>query len=89
MQEDYATIDEVRRGVYDATTKIFRGDRNNLSDQTTLKDLNADSLDIVELIMEWEKTFKISIPDDDAKKIVTLGEAVNYIWNTKNPGEKK
>ncbi|MBD5371305.1 MAG: acyl carrier protein [Bacteroides sp.] len=43
------------------------------------KDLGADSLDTVELIMEFEKEFGISIPDEDAEKIVTVGDAVNYI----------
>ena len=42
-------------------------------------DLGADSLDTVELIMEFEKEFGISIPDEDAEKIGTVGEAVAYI----------
>ena len=42
-------------------------------------DLGADSLDTVELIMEFEKEFGISIPDDQAEKIVTVGDAVAYI----------
>ncbi len=42
-------------------------------------DLGADSLDTVELIMEFEKEFGISIPDDQAEKISTVGDAVSYI----------
>ena len=42
-------------------------------------DLGADSLDTVELIMEFEKEFNIAIPDDQAEKIVTGGDAVSYI----------
>lgn len=42
-------------------------------------DLGADSLDTVELIMDLEKEFDITIPDEDAEKIVTVGDAVNYI----------
>jgi len=42
-------------------------------------DLGADSLDTVELIMEFEKEFNIAIPDDQAEKIGTVGEAVKYI----------
>ena len=42
-------------------------------------DLGADSLDTVELIMEFEKEFGISIPDDQAEKITTVGDAVAYI----------
>lgn len=43
------------------------------------KDLGADSLDTVELIMEFEKEFGIQIPDEDAEKIATVGDAINYI----------
>jgi len=42
-------------------------------------DLGADSLDTVELIMEFEKEFNIAIPDDQAEKISTVGDAVSYI----------
>ena len=42
-------------------------------------DLGADSLDTVELIMEFEKDFDLSIPDEDAEIIATVGDAVNYI----------
>ncbi|MCB9285516.1 MAG: acyl carrier protein [Lewinellaceae bacterium] len=42
-------------------------------------DLGADSLDTVELIMEFEKEFDISIPDEDAEKIQTVGDAMNYL----------
>ena len=42
-------------------------------------DLGADSLDTVELIMEFEKEFNISIPDEAAEKIVTVGDAVSYL----------
>ena len=42
-------------------------------------DLGADSLDTVELIMEFEKEFDIQIPDDQAEKIATVGDAVSYI----------
>ena len=47
-------------------------------------DLGADSLDTVELIMEFEKEFNIAIPDDQAEKIATVGDATTYIEaNTK------
>lgn len=42
-------------------------------------DLNADSLDTVELIMEFEKEFNITIPDEDTQKIATVGDAIAYI----------
>ena len=43
------------------------------------EDLNADSLDLVEMIMEMEDKFGVKIPDEEAEKIVTVGNAVDYI----------
>ncbi len=44
-----------------------------------INDLGADSLDTVELVMEFEKAFSIQIPDEDAEKISTVGDAVTYL----------
>jgi len=44
-------------------------------------DLGADSLDTVELIMEFEKEFDVSIPDDQAENIATVGQAIDYLTN--------
>jgi len=52
-----------------------------------INDLNADSLDTVELVMEFEDEFDMSIPDEEAEKIQTVGAAVDYIvkvMNSKN-----
>jgi len=46
-------------------------------------DLGADSLDTVELIMEFEKEFDTTIPDEDAEKIATVGDAIDYITSKK------
>lgn len=48
-------------------------------DASFTSDLGADSLDTVELIMEFEKEFDIQIPDDQAEKITTVGHAIKYI----------
>ncbi|MDI6400450.1 acyl carrier protein [Balneolaceae bacterium ANBcel3] len=48
-------------------------------DANFTNDLGADSLDTVELIMEFEKEFDISIPDEDAENIATVGDAINYL----------
>jgi acyl carrier protein len=48
-------------------------------DATFIDDLGADSLDIVELVMALEESFGISIPDEDAENIKTVGDAVSYI----------
>ena len=44
-----------------------------------INDLNADSLDIVELVMELEDSFEMQIPDEEAEKIKTVGQAIDYI----------
>ena len=55
------------------------------SDASFTNDLGADSLDTVELIMEFEKEFDLTIPDEDAEKIATVGDAVTYL--TANSGK--
>ena len=50
-----------------------------VADANSTNDLGADSLDTVELIMEFEKDFDLSIPDEDAESIATVGDAVKYI----------
>ncbi len=54
-------------------------DEEDITMDTTFEELNADSLDIVELIMSLEEEFDIEIPDEDAEKIKTIGNAVDYI----------
>jgi acyl carrier protein len=55
-------------------------DENEVTPQASFtNDLGADSLDTVELIMEFEKEFNIAIPDDQAEKIGTVGDAISYI----------
>jgi len=50
-------------------------------DTSFINDLNADSLDTVELVMEFEDEFDMSIPDEEAEKIQTVGAAIDYIVN--------
>ncbi|MEM1209923.1 MAG: acyl carrier protein [Planctomycetota bacterium] len=50
-------------------------------DTNFVNDLNADSLDVVELVMEFEDEFETSIPDEEAEKILTVGQAIDYIKN--------
>ncbi len=59
-------------------------DEENVKEEATfVDDLSADSLDIVELVMNIEEEFEIEIPDEDAEKIVTVGDVVNYIKERK------
>ncbi len=53
-------------------------------DASFTEDLNADSLDLVEMIMSLEEQFKLQISDEDAEKITTVGEAVDYIYEHVN-----
>ena len=55
-------------------------EREKLTDSASfMEDLGADSLDTVELVMAFEKEFDIDIPDEDAEKLRTVGDAMNYL----------
>ena len=61
------------------TDKIGIPESEITTDASFVKDLGIDSLDYAELVMEFEQTFDIKIPDDDADKFQTIGQAVDYI----------
>src|SRR5205807_348504 len=66
--------------VRDIIEKELGVEREKLTDEASfIEDLGADSLDIVELVMEFEKEFNIDIPDEDAEKLRTVGDAVGYL----------
>ena len=58
-------------------------DEVEVTQETSFEQLNADSLDIVELIMALEEAFDLDIPDEEAEKIRTVGDAVSYIKDNK------
>ena len=69
--------------VKDIIEKELGVEREKLTNAASfIEDLGADSLDIVELVMEFEKEFNIDIPDEDAEKLRTVGDAIAYL-NTK------
>ena len=72
-----STIEE---GVIAIVAEELSVEKDKIRRETTfIQDLGADSLDIVELIMALEEEFDISIPDDVAEKITTVGEAIDHI----------
>ncbi|MBW8001895.1 MAG: acyl carrier protein [Planctomycetes bacterium] len=66
--------------VIDIISEQMGADKTDISRETSfINDLNADSLDTVELVMEFEDEFDLSIPDEEAEKIQTVGAAVDYV----------
>ena len=75
-----ATVAEIEEKVTQIVSEQLSVDKSELSRETSfVNDLNADSLDTVELVMELEDEFNLSIPDEDAEKLKTVGEAIDYI----------
>ena len=71
---------EIQEKVITIVAEQMGVDKGEISRETSfVNDLNADSLDTVELVMEFEDEFETSIPDDEAEKIDTVGKAVDYI----------
>ncbi|GAW28406.1 acyl carrier protein [Carboxydocella sp. JDF658] len=75
---------EAMASVFDRVKKIIVEQLGVEEEEVTMEaafidDLGADSLDIVELVMAFEEEFGLEIPDEDAEKIRTVGDAVNYI----------
>jgi len=71
-----ALIDDVKEVVVEQLSV----DADEVKEESKfVEDLGADSLDVVELVMALEEKFDIEIPDDDAEKIATVGDAVKYI----------
>ncbi len=72
--------DEIEEKVIEIVSEQMGVDKSEITRETSfVNDLNADSLDTVELVMEFEDEFELSIPDEDAEKIQTVGQAIDYI----------
>ena len=72
--------DDIESRVISIVADQLGVDKAEISRETSfVNDLNADSLDTVELVMEFEDEFDMSIPDEQAEKIQTVGEAIDYI----------
>ena len=71
---------EIQEKVSQIVSEQMGIDKSELTPETSfVDDLNADSLDTVELVMEFEDEFEMSIPDEEAEKIRTIGQAIDYI----------
>ncbi|MBR4440539.1 MAG: acyl carrier protein [Bacteroidales bacterium] len=74
--------EDIKKKVKEIIVEKLGVDEAEVTDEASFtNDLGADSLDTVELIMQFEKEFNISIPDDQAEKIATVGQAIEYIEN--------
>jgi acyl carrier protein len=76
------SLDEkvVEEKIIEIISEQMGADKTEITRETSfINDLNADSLDTVELVMEFEDEFDMSIPDEEAEKIQTVGAAVDYI----------
>jgi acyl carrier protein len=72
----------IEKRVIEIISEQMGADKNDITRETSfINDLNADSLDTVELVMEFEDEFDMSIPDEEAEKIQTVGAAVDHIVN--------
>lgn len=73
-------ISVIESKVVEIVSEQMGVDKSEVSRETSfINDLNADSLDTVELVMEFEDEFDMSIPDEEAEKIQTVGAAIDYI----------
>jgi acyl carrier protein len=80
MENAVMTPQEIEDKVFTIVSEQMAINKAEITRETSfVNDLNADSLDIVELVMEFEDNFEMSIPDEEAEKIRTVGQAIDYI----------
>ncbi len=78
-------MEETETKVIEIVSEQMGVDKSEITRETHfINDLNADSLDTVELVMEFEDEFELSIPDEEAEKIQTVGQAIDYIKEHSN-----
>ena len=77
--------EEIFTKIRDILADNFEVDKEKITDETNFtSDLDADSIDLVEFILQLEDEFGAEISDEDAEKIKTVGDAVNYVANHQN-----
>jgi acyl carrier protein len=82
VSPDDIDVQAIEEKVIEIISEQMGVDKSEITRETSfINDLNADSLDTVELVMEFEDEFDLSIPDEEAEKIQTVGAAIDYIIN--------
>lgn len=80
MSAEDVDVQAIEDKVIEIISEQMGVDKSEIARETSfINDLNADSLDTVELVMEFEDEFDMSIPDEEAEKIQTVGAAVDYV----------
>ena len=90
MSVDEVDAQAIENKVIEIISEQMGVDKSEITRETSfINDLNADSLDTVELVMEFEDEFDMSIPDEEAEKIQTVGAAIDYIINVAQSKKKE
>ena len=90
MSVDEVDIQAIEDKVIGIISEQMGVDKSEITRETSfINDLNADSLDTVELVMEFEDEFDLSIPDEEAEKIQTVGAAIDYVVNVAQSKNKE
>ncbi|CDK30431.1 acyl carrier protein [Candidatus Babela massiliensis] len=84
MSVDQNEKNEIRNKIVSLVSKQLNVPESSITADATIDSLGADSLDRVEIVMRLEEEFKLEINDEDAEKLNTIDDAVNYIYNLKH-----
>ena len=90
MSAEEVNVQAIEDKVIEIISEQMGAEKSEIARETSfINDLNADSLDTVELVMEFEDEFDLSIPDEEAEKIQTVGAAIDYIVNVAQSKSKE
>ena len=90
MSDNDVDVKAIEKKIIDIISEQMGADKEEITRDTSfINDLNADSLDTVELVMEFEDEFDINIPDEEAEKIQTVGSAIDFIVKVSKSADTK
>ena len=90
MSAEDVDVQAIESKIIEIISEQMGVDKSEIRRETSfINDLNADSLDTVELVMEFEDEFDVSIPDEEAEKIQTVGAAIDYVVNIAHSKNKE